>query len=111
MWALAMWVEPQLLLAQRVRPGPAGDFGDLVPLATAAHAVLPFGRLVADAGYDSEANHRFCREDLGVDSLIPAKKRWCVWVVATTPYRREMVRRLGEPGDEEARRAYRQRRK
>ena len=108
-WALAMWVEPQLLLAQRVRPGPSGDFGDLVPLATAAHAALPFERLVADAGYDSEANHRFCRERLGADSLIPAKKRRSVRVVATTPYRQEMVRRLGEPGDEGSRRAYRQR--
>ncbi len=108
-WAMAMWVGPQLLLAQRVRPGPSGDFGDLVPLASAAHAVLPFERLVADAGYDSEANHRFCREELGVDSLIPAKKRRSVRVVATTPYRREMVWRLGEAGEQEARRAYRQR--
>ena len=109
-WALAMSVEPRLLLAQRVRPGPAGDFGDLVPLAGAAHAALPFERLVADAGYDSEANHRFCREQLRVDSLIPAKKRRSVRVVATTPYRQETVRRLGEPGgDGEARRAYRQR--
>ena len=108
-WALAMWVGPQLLLAQRVRPGPSGDFGDLVPLAAAAHAVLPFERLVADAGYDSEANHRSCREDLGVDSLIPAKKRRSVRVIATTPYRQEMVRRLGEAGDEGSRRAYRQR--
>ena len=71
-WALAMWVEPQLLVAQRVRPGPCGDFGDLVPLAGAAHAVLPFERLVADAGYDSEANHRFCREGLGVDTTCGA---------------------------------------
>ena len=108
-WALALWIEPQMLVAQRVRPGPAGDFGDLVPLAGAAHSVLPFGQLVADAGYDSEANHRFCRESLGVDSLIPAKKRRSVRVVATTPYRREMVERLGEPGDDEARRTYRQR--
>jgi hypothetical protein len=108
-WAPALWIEPQMLVAQRVRPGPAGDFGDLVPLAGAAHSVLPFGQLVADAGYDSEANHRFCRESLGVDSLIPAKKRRSVRVVATTPYRREMVERLGEPGDDEARRAYRQR--
>jgi hypothetical protein len=108
-WALAMWVEPQLLLAQRVRPGPSGDFGDLVPLAAAAHAVLPFERLVADAGYDSEANHRCCREDLGVDSLIPAKKRRSAKVVATTPHRQEMVRRLGDPGDPESRRTYRQR--
>src|SRR3712207_6841710 len=46
-WALALWVGPQPLLAQRVRPGPAGDFGDLAPLAGAAHAVLPFETLVA----------------------------------------------------------------
>jgi hypothetical protein len=108
-WALAMWTEPQMLLAQRVRPGPAGDFGDLVPLAAAAHAVLPFGRLVADAGYDSEGNHRYCREELGVDSLIPAKKRRSVRVVARTPYRQEMVERLGGAGDEASRRTYRQR--
>jgi Transposase DDE domain/Transposase domain (DUF772) len=109
-WALALWAEPRLLAAQRVRPGPAGDFGDLVPLAATARSLLPFERLVADAGYDSEANHRFCRERLGVDSLIPAKKRRSVRVVATTPYRQEMVERLGEPGgDEAARTAYRQR--
>ena len=66
-------------------------------------------RLVADAGYGSEANHRFCREQLGADSLIPAKKRRSVRVTATTPYRQEMVRRLGEAGDGEARGSHRQR--
>lgn len=45
----------------------------------------------------------------GADSLIPAKKRRSAKVVATTPYRQEMVRRLGEPGDEVSRRTYRQR--
>jgi hypothetical protein len=33
-WALALWTGPQLLLAQRVRPGPSGDFSDLVPGVT-----------------------------------------------------------------------------
>jgi hypothetical protein len=56
----------QLLLAQRVRPGPSGDFSDLTPLAGAAYTALPFETLAADAGYDNEANHRFCRENLGV---------------------------------------------
>nr|WP_167393243.1 transposase [Azospirillum oryzae] len=64
-----------MLLAQRVRPGPAGDLPDLVPLTTDASAVMAFDEVIADAGYDSEANHRFCRETLGVHSLIPAKKR------------------------------------
>ena len=31
---------------------------------------MPYEQLIADAGYDSEANHRFCREQLRVDSLI-----------------------------------------
>ena len=91
-WALAMWAGPQLLLAQRVLPDPSGD---LVPLAIVAHAVLPFERLVAD--YNSEANHRFCRKDPAADSLIPVKKRRSAKVVATTPYRQEMMQRLGEP--------------
>jgi hypothetical protein len=108
-WSLALWAEPQLLLAQQVRPGPAGDFSDLVPLASAARNVLPFDQLVADAGYDSEGNHRFCREELGVHSLIPAKKRRSVKVLATTPYRQQMIRLLGEPGNKEACKTYRQR--
>jgi hypothetical protein len=108
-WAMAMWVEPQLLLAQCIRAGPCGDFSDLVPLASAAASILSFDQLLADAGYDSEANHRFCRETLGVDSLIPAKKRRSVRVVATTAYRQEMVWLPGEPGEEASRRAYRQR--
>jgi hypothetical protein len=108
-WALAMWVGPQMLLAHRVRPGPAGDFPDLVPLASAASEVMRFDELIADAGYDSEANHRFCRETLGVHSLIPAKKRRSVTVIATTPYRQEMHRLLQEPGDAASKRAYRQR--
>ena len=74
-WAFAMWTAPQILLAQRVRPGPRGDVTDLPLLASAAAARMPFEQLLADSGYDSEANHRYCRENLGVDSLIPAKKR------------------------------------
>lgn len=108
-WALALWIEPQMLLAQRVRPGPCGDFSDLVPLASRAADVMPYDQLIADAGYDSEANHRFCREELGVDSLIPAKKRRSATVIATTPYRQEMVHRLGKPGDRDDRAADRQR--
>jgi hypothetical protein len=104
-----MGVEPQRLLAPRVRPGPAGDFSDLVPLAGAAPTVAPFDRRVADAGYASKANHRFCRDEPGVDRLIPTKKRRSVRIVATTPYHQERVRRLGEPGDEGDRRTYRQR--
>ena len=51
---------------------------------------MPYGQLIADAGYDSKVNHRFCRGR--IDSLIPAKERRSATVVATTPYQQEMVR-------------------
>jgi hypothetical protein len=38
-----------------------------------------------------------------------AKKRRSATVIATTPYRQEMVRRLGKAGNSEDRAAYRQR--
>lgn len=111
-WAAALWTRPQMLLAQLVRPAPAGDFADLLPLASAAYDVLPFGQLVADGGYDSEANHRYCREGLRAESLIPAHNRRGSG--AKTPYRRKMQRLLGvrgtdRRGTERACRDYRQR--
>jgi hypothetical protein len=111
-WAAALWTGPQLVLAQLVRPAPAGDFSDLVPLASAAYGVRRFGQLVADAGYDSEANHRFCREELLVESLIPARNRR--GTRAQGPYRSKMQRLLGVPeagrrGTARARRDYSQR--
>jgi hypothetical protein len=95
-WAAALWTGPQLVLSQLVRPAPAGDFADLVPLASAAYGVSAFDQLVADGGYDSEANHRFCREELKVESLIPAHNRR--GTRAKTPYRPKMQRLLGVPG-------------
>jgi hypothetical protein len=97
-WAGALWTDPQLLLAQLVRPAPAGDFADLVPLAASAFHVLPYTQLVADGGYDSESNHRFCREELQVESLIPAHNRR--GTRAKTTYRRKMQRMLGVRGTE-----------
>lgn len=108
-WAFAVWVGPQVLLAQRVGPGPCGDLSDLPPLASAAAARMPSGQFLADAGHDSEANHRRCRDAVGADSLIPAKKRRSARVVATTPLRREMVRRPADPGVEADRAACRRR--
>ena len=37
---------------------------------------LPIKRLLADAGYDSEPNHKLCREELGIRStIIPVNNR------------------------------------
>ena len=55
---------------------------------------MPGVVILADAGYDSERNHVFCREHLGVETLIPAKTRRYV-AGPSGRYRAEMVARLG----------------
>ena len=63
---------------------------------------LEIDRLLADGGYDSEANHRLARRDLGIRSTVinlnrrgkgigrkPSRRKW-----AKSPYRRQMYRRF-----------------
>jgi hypothetical protein len=40
-----------------------------------AHELTPIGGVPADAGFDSERNHTFCRQQLQANSVIPAKRR------------------------------------
>ena len=93
-WAAALWVGPQLVTAQLSKLGPCGDYLDLPPLAEASVASVPGAIVLADAGYDSERNHAFCRERLGVGTLIPAKTRRYV-AGPRGRYRAEMVEALG----------------
>src|SRR5690606_26793160 len=93
-WVAALWTEPQLVTAQLSKPGPQGDYPDLPPLVEVTQRALPITLVLADAGYDCEANHVFCREQLGVMALIPAKTRRYV-AVARKPYRSEMAQTLG----------------
>jgi hypothetical protein len=112
-WAAALWTGPQIVVAQLSKPGPCGDYPDLPPLASMALASVPGAIVLADAGYDCEANHVFCRERLGVLSLIPAKTRRYV-AGPRRRYRAEMVRALGNTtlgvkGEAVPLRTYRQR--
>ena len=112
-WAAALWTGPQLVTAQLSKAGPCGDYPDLPPLAEAALAAVSDALILADAGYDCESNHVFCREQLGVQALIPAKTRRYV-AGPRRPYRAEMVTALGcttlgVEGQAEPRRLYRQR--
>ena len=112
-WAAALWTGPQLVTAQLSKPGPCGDYPDLPPLAEASIASVPGALIVADAGYDSERNHVFCRERLGVEALIPAKTRRYV-AGPRGRYRRQMVAALGcvtlgAEGRSEPQQTYRQR--
>ena len=112
-WAAALWTGPQLVTAQLSKPGPCGDYPDLPPLAEASAAVVPGALVLADAGYDCEANHAFCRDRLGVRALTPAKTRRYV-AGPRGRYRAEMVEALGcatlgAEGQSGPRQTYRQR--
>lgn len=52
--------------------GPTPDFGYFEPLVLqAVNRVWP-KTILADAGFDSEASHELCRDELEIQSLIPA---------------------------------------
>ena len=51
------------------RAGPAQDSPDFAPAMRQAAGLLApqsFAAALGDAGYDAEANHRLCREELGI---------------------------------------------
>lgn len=50
--------------------GASNDMAQAREVVDKACAAVPVGRLFADAGYDSEALHRLCREVHGVESII-----------------------------------------
>ena len=53
--------------------GPRPDVDEFRPLIAEATRVVRFSLLVADAGYDSEENHAFARDEHGIRTVIPAK--------------------------------------
>jgi len=58
--------------------------------------------VVADAGYDSEANHRIARRDMGVRSIIPPKAGRPTAKPPTEPMRRNMYHRFRRRADARA---------
>ena len=53
--------------------GPKPDIQDLAPTLKQTSSHIRIDWLTADAGYDSESNHRLCREEHGIKTLIPPK--------------------------------------
>ena len=76
--------------------GPAVDTDRFVPLLDEALAVVRPQRVVADAGYDSEPNHRYARQGHGVLSFMPATAGRPTTKPPTGRYRRQMKRRLNK---------------
>jgi len=86
-----VWTQPQLITAQAVHVGPGSGHRFLRPLVTQTQPLLRIHRLLADAGYDSEAHHRWLREEHGIESIIPATVGR-PGRLTRQPYRRRMQR-------------------
>jgi transposase len=64
---------------------------------TQASLRVTWDRLLGDAAFDSEENHRLCREDLGVRStIIPINRRNRGRRWPQTRYRRQMKKRFAK---------------
>ena len=85
-----------LMLAALAGRGPRVDTDRFVPLPDAALANVRIGDAPADAGYDSEANHRHARQARGVRSFIPAAIGRPTAKPPTGRHRRRMKQRLNK---------------
>jgi hypothetical protein len=62
-----------MVLSVLTTRGPGVDINQFVKILTPAAAKFAIYHILADAGYDSESNHRFARDCLHIKSTIPAK--------------------------------------
>jgi hypothetical protein len=85
------------MLAARPRTGMGADYREFEPVLFDAWRRRPgrgLKRVLADAGYDSESNHRIAREDLGVRTLIKTGSGRPTSKPPSGRYRRLMRRQL-----------------
>jgi hypothetical protein len=90
-----------LILAAVVRTGNGSDAPDFDGLLYRAWRRAPVRVVVADAGYDSEANHRIARQDMGVRSIIPPGVGRPTGKPPTGRWRRHMARRFARKADKQ----------
>jgi hypothetical protein len=87
-------VATHFILAADFARGPKPDVAAFRPLLFAALARVRIDRIAADAGFDSEANHAFARDECRVRSIIPAKHGRPTTKPAKGRYRRLMQSRF-----------------
>ena len=83
-----------LLAGVVVTEGPSNDSPQFPEALKQAARNVSFDRLLADAAYDAEHNHRLCREELGIRStVIPLNERGA-HAPPKSRYRAQMARRF-----------------
>jgi IS5 family transposase len=89
-----------LILAAKVRVGNGSDAPDFDDLLVHSWKRAAVKTVVADAGYDSEANHRIARQDMGVRSIIPPGIGRPTSKLPTGRWRRHMAKRFARKADQ-----------
>jgi hypothetical protein len=97
--SLAVAAASHLILAARATTGGGADHPHFAPLLRQARRRATFTTAVADAGYDSEANHATARRGMGVRSIIPPYSGRPTDKPPTTRYRRHMYHRFKRRAD------------
>jgi DDE family transposase len=72
-----MW--RRIVLGQLAYAGPANASALLRPVVDLARQTVTISLVVADAEFDSERNHHHIRDQLGAESIIPAKRGKSTW--------------------------------
>jgi hypothetical protein len=83
------YVGSHLIAAAIPGIGPGNDSPFFPSAVRQAAGHIRFHRLLADAGYDAEHNHRTCQE-LGMKALIKLNRRWFGRKWPKSPLRRRM---------------------
>jgi hypothetical protein len=84
-------IKTHLIAGCRVTRGPSMDFPNLQKAIEQAEKYVHFDMVLADAGYDSEFNHTFCRDKLNIRSTIIAYNPRRTTKLPSAKYRREMA--------------------
>jgi hypothetical protein len=94
-WVVVADLDQQFLLSQIVRRGPWNDCANLPAVVEAASEPTRIGLVLADAEFDSERNHTYIRQQLGAQSVIPAKRGKKTWRIhgVRAEMRRQFPRR------------------
>ena len=97
--ALAVDSGCHVILSAKTRIGNGSDAPDFDPLLFHAWRRAPVKVVVADAGYDSEANHCIARQDMCVRSIIALGIGRPTSKLPTGRWRRHMAKRFKRKAD------------
>lgn len=98
--AIAVAANCHLILAAKMRIGNGSDASDFDELLFRSWKRAPVKVVVADAGYDSEANHRIARQDMNVRSIIAVGIGRPTSKLPSGRWRRHMARRFARKADQ-----------